>query len=87
MVRARYIFTPRAKSTITLKLFKNGRWAGSRVGIRIRLRLMPLNFDKRIGWEARIKGRKQFGLTSTVTEALEAIEKAAAVPTEEPTAK
>jgi hypothetical protein len=82
--RMRTIFTPGARTKITLLTYKRRRWTGRRGGILLRFQVIePTLSGKSIRWEAKLdrgapRGVMAYGEAYTVADAMDAIERQAA---------
>jgi len=66
-----------ARTKITLRTLRTGKWIGKRYGTRMEFRLMPAPdlCGNRIHWRAYIRRVWISGHSGTVRDAIEAIEK------------
>ena len=88
LARQRTLVTPRGRAVIMRQMAEQGRWSGSRRGIKIELwysTYKPIggNLAKRTMWRARIGRIWRAGQTGTVFEAISEIETKAAAAAEE----
>lgn len=81
MQRALRFVTPATRAKICRAVYDGvkHRWHGSRAGIAMRIDLDPQpDLDgRRVHWRARLRGKWSKGIASTVTEALDQIERKA----------